>query len=330
MALTLRRLFGRKPRSKPQRPATAKPGKLETAKLVTTAATWFDSKRPRHPPVGLPRKFLHDAAQLAAVDKAFEPLLSEPQVLSWIERDDVPIPATEDREYYYPEKHLSYWLSGLANLREIKQLIPNASFDHVLDFGGATGRIARHVAQSEHSSIVTIAELNHNHVLWCGEHFGPQVRAVKVSEHAHFPLADESVSLCIGNSVFTHIDAYEAGWLAEVNRVLKPGGYAWFTLCTEDTWRKLPTSGSASDMRKDPQFAAFYEANLNMPERAVFDYKPGTIYHYCNTYLRTDYIRRVWGKWFDIVDMCHGWKTAVVLKKRSIAASTAGTLAASS
>jgi SAM-dependent methyltransferase len=308
MAITLRRLFGQRPRAK--KPGQeAKPGRRGTS-------DWSISKQRRHAPVGLPREFLHDPAHLSTLDEKFLPLLAEPQVIQAIEQDEVPIPAIEDRENYYPEKHLQYWLSGLVHLREIRQLVPNASFRHVLDFGGATGRIARHIAQAEPEATVTIAELNHRHVVWCGEHFGPQVRAVKVGEFCHFPLADESVSLCIGNSVFTHIDAYETGWLAETHRVLQSGGYAYFTLCTEDTWKNVPTSGSMPAMREDPQFRDFYEAHPTMPDRVVIDYDPSPRYHSCNTFLHTDYVRRVWGKWFEIVELCHGWKTAAVLKKR--------------
>ena len=58
-------------------------------------------------------------------------------------------------------------------------------------------------------------------MLWCDQHFGPAVRGVKVSQQAHFPLADRSISLCVGLSVFTHIDSFESAWLAEIERVLE-------------------------------------------------------------------------------------------------------------
>jgi hypothetical protein len=121
----------------------------------------------------------------------------------------------------------------------------------------------------------------------------------------------------VGLSVFTHIDRYESGWLAEVRRVLEPGGYAYFTIHSEDTWARLPALNSMTGMQLDPQFKALYQAHPTMPaERLVFDYQPGTTSHYCNTFFHTDYIRRVWGKWFDVVNICHGCKkTAVVLKK---------------
>ena len=308
MPSILRRLLGRqRPRTRPAKPAP----------IASTAATWFEAKRERHPPVGLPREYLHDPAHLATVDQKFLPLLEEREVIDAIERDEVPIPATADRENYFDQKHLTYWLSGLFDLRTVRRLIPDASLAHVLDFGGATGRFARHVPQAEPSAIVTIADISHNNVLWCNEHFGPAVRAVKVSQYCHFPLGDESVSLCVGLSVFTHIDSYESGWIAEIHRVLRPGAYAYITICTEDTWLKLPTSGSMPHMRDDPQFKDFYQAHRNLPaERVVIDHKPGTVFHCCNTFLHTDYVRRVWGKWFEVIDMCHGWKTAVVLKRR--------------
>jgi ubiquinone/menaquinone biosynthesis C-methylase UbiE len=262
---------------------------------------------------------LHDPDQLARVEQRLLPLLEEREVIEAIERDEVPVPATEDREYYYDQMHLNYWLSGLADLREVRRLVPNASLSHVLDFGGATGRFARHVPQAMPSATVTIADINHNHILWCNEYFGPAVRAVEVSQYCcHFPLPDNSVSLCVGLSVFTHIDRHESGWLAEMHRVLEPGGYAYVTIHSEDTWVRLPALKSMTGMKLDPQFKALYQAHPTnlQAERLVFNYQPGTIYHYCNTFFHTDYIRRVWGKWFDVVNVCQGWKkTEVVLKK---------------
>ena len=164
---------------------------------------------------------------------------------------------------------------------------------------------------------VTITDINHNNILWCNQHFGPAVRAVEVSTNCHLPLRDDSVSLCVALSVFTHIDRHETAWLAELQRVLQPGGYAYITSICEDTWARMPSLNTMPTLQLDPKFKALYQANPTMPaERLVFDFRPGTNYHYCNTFLHTDYIRRVWGKWLEIANICHlGKKTAVILKK---------------
>src|SRR5262249_34154061 len=143
-----------------------------------------------------------------------------------------------------------------------------SAFSHVLDFGGATGRFSRHVVLRYPSAIATIAELSLNHVEWVNQHFGNNVRGVKVSPYPHLPLADNSASLCTAYSVFTHIDAYETGWLVEINRILKPGGYAFISVNAEGTWTALGESPVFLErVKKSPTFLEHYSISSPLPER---------------------------------------------------------------
>jgi hypothetical protein len=270
----------------------------------------------------LARDFYGDQAHVAKVDPRFRPLLADPQVQSAIQRDDVPIPAPSDREGYFGNGHLTYWLSGMADLRAIRALAPAASHARVLDFGGASGRVARQIVLAEPSATVAIAELNHSHVMWCDEHFGPSIRAVKVGQYCHFPLADQSISLCVGFSVFTHLDAWESGWLAEIHRVLEKGAYAFLTIHSEHTWSVISKhKGLLEKLEQVPSFVEMYQPDQAMPaERLVFHHRPGTPFHCCNTFVHTNYVRRVWGKWFEIAGIHpqgdHNFQTVVVLQKK--------------
>jgi SAM-dependent methyltransferase len=288
--------------------------------MASTAASWFEAKRPRHPCVGLPRDFLHDPAQVAGVEPRWQALLSDPAIVAAIQNDEVPIPHPDDREDYYANCHLNYWLSGHEDLRIIRDNIPADSLARVLDFGGATGRLARHFARADEVQDVTLADLSLNHIQWADEHLGPKVRPVKVCPQPHFPLADRSINLCVGISVFTHIDEHESGWLAEINRVLVDGGWAYLTVHSEYTWRKMHEKPPAS-LANDGRFLSLGRENQSMPaDRLVFDYMPGTKYHLCNTFVTTTYIRRAWARWFEIVgihDGLHNRHTVVVLRKRS-------------
>ena len=143
-----------------------------------------------------------------------------------------------------------------------------------------------------------------------------------MSQYGHFPLADRSVTLCVGLSVFTHIDGYETAWLADIHRVLKPGGCAFLTIHSEHSWPLVPQrSGLFATIQQDPVMGPTFDPNTPMPEeRVVFNFKPGTIYHCCNTFLHTNYVSRVWSKWFEIVSIDpaahHNFQTIVVLRKR--------------
>lgn len=280
----------------------------------------LDIRRPHQPNVGLPRDFFRDD-QIAAVDPPFRHWLDDPAVPTIIQRDPIPIPACADREGYFDDRHLAYWLSGYDDLQFVRSVVPATAMKRVLDFGGATGRFTRHVVLADSSATVTIAELNINHVAWVDTHFGSNVRAVKVSPYPHFPLADESVALCVGMSVFTHIDSYETGWLAEIYRVLTPGGYAVLTIHSEHTW---PLLGVRPDLQaklsRDPQFQRIFHPDQPMPaERLAITYDTDTIELNCDTFFHSNYIRRCWGRWFEVLEIRprahHGFQTAVVLRK---------------
>lgn len=278
-------------------------------------------QRPLSPIVGTASELYRDPLQLGGVYPRLRPLLEETATLDAIQRDRVPLPATVDREGYCGDQHLVYWLTGVEDLRMVQRLVPNVSFRHVLDFGGASGRFARHVVLADDSAQVTIADLNVNHIEWVDRYFGPEVRGVKVSPYPYFPLADGSVTFCIGLSVFTHIDSYESGWLAEVHRVLAEGAYALLTIHSEETWTVLPSQAAVlKRLQRHPEFNNAYQLGEPMPPgRHVYTTNPNSIEHCCNVFVDSDYIRQRWGRWFEVVEIAHrahhDFQAAVILRK---------------
>jgi ubiquinone/menaquinone biosynthesis C-methylase UbiE len=285
------------------------------------APSWFEVRREHHPAVGLARELLRDADQVSRVDRWAKPLLKDKAILAAIARDDAPIPATEDREGYFDDRHLAYWLSGAADLKLVDEMVPAAAMTSVLDFGGASGRFARHVPLVHEAATVTVADINVNHVEWVNQRFGRAVRAVKVSPYPQFPIADASIALCVGLSVFTHIDSYETGWLAEMHRVLRQGGYAFVTVHSEHTWPLLKDHPEVMrTLQKIPDFINCYQPGSPMPaERLAFISNPKSIEHNCNTFFHSNYIRHCWGKWFEVLDIRpqahHNFQSVVLLRK---------------
>ena len=75
--------------------------------------------------------------QTRIIDEQFRHWLNDPAARASIERDVVPIPARDDREGFFGDRHLSYWLSGYDDLHIVRNVVPRGAFQHVLDFGGA-------------------------------------------------------------------------------------------------------------------------------------------------------------------------------------------------
>lgn len=292
-------------------------------RAVGHAPSWFESRRQQAPTVGTPAQLYRDLDQVARVDQPLQKYLLQPETLRAIERDRIQVPATIDREGYYDDRHLAYWLSGVEDIQMVQRLLPQASLEHVLDFGGATGRFARQIVLADPHARVTITDLNVNHIEWVERYFGPSVRGVKVSPYPYFPLADNSVTLCVGFSVFTHIDAYETGWLAEIHRVLAPGGYALLTIHSEETWRVLPAQPALlKRLQEHPEFVEVYRPGQPMPAgRAVFTSNPNSIEHNCNVFMDTQYVEQRWSRWFEIVDLAHrahhDFQAAAILRKQN-------------
>lgn len=281
--------------------------------------SWFEKRRPSGPLVDTAAELYQSPEQLEGIDQRFCSLIEEPETLEALRRDTAPIPALDDRGGYFDGQDLTYWLSGLADLRMVQRLVPEARFDHVLDFGGSTGRW--HVALAYDQATVTVADLNVNNVEWVERNFGPALRAVKVSPYPYFPLGDNSVTFCVGLSVFTHIDSYETGWLAEIYRVQAWGGYALLTIHSEDTWPLLSTDRLLfGTLQLDQSFQAAFRLGEPMPAgRHVYAFNPNSIEHNCNVFVDSDYVQSRWGRWFEVVDIVprahHGFQAAVVLRK---------------
>ena len=260
-------------------------------------------------------------AQVEGVVAQYAALLLDPETIDAIQRDKALVPADADRESYFGDQHLSYWLSGRADLFMVRRLVPDASFAHVLDFGGATGRFARHIPLVDPSAKVTIADLNVNHIEWVEQNLNSAISGIKVSPYPYFPLADASVSLCVGLSVFTHIDSYESGWLADIHRVLIPGGYAVLTIHSEQSWPLLGrTSWLLDVLLRDAEFAAAYREGEPMPAgRRVYASDKNSIEHNCQVFMDEQYVRSRWGKRFEVVEISHrahhDFQAAVVLRK---------------
>jgi SAM-dependent methyltransferase len=242
--------------------------------------------------------------------------------------DVQPIPVDEDRVGYYAGDHLAYWLSGLDDylrLEEIgrelgRSLSPGQRF---LDLGCASGRLLRHFAAMAPGIDAVGVDLCRLYVAWAREHLHAPV--LQGTALPSLPFADGSVDAIFAGSVFTHINDFEEAWLAELRRVVAPGGFAVLTIHSEDVWEEMradpanPIRLHSTKVRNrlepigiDPVIDETFDQAMPAPRVAIeaVDWPDTNVFH------SREWIRERWGRLWRverILEQAHSYQDCVVL-----------------
>ncbi len=245
---------------------------------------------------------------------------SDDALLAHVDADRSPIPAIADRESYAGNDHLRYWLMGLADATYINHLIKTRlgkdEQDEVsiLDFGGASGRVVRHLDLTRPSGRIICSDINPNNIGFVRAYLPERITPLHNVVFPPFPVADNSVDFLYGLSVFTHISDFEEAWLSEIKRVLRKGGVAFLTVHTERTFSDMKPGHFLHDMTVNGRYSAegigyyipladneFFKRD-GFGERLVLTNLDWPVNN-TNIFHHTDYIRRKWGAIFDVEDI---------------------------
>jgi len=126
-----------------------------------------------------------------------------------------------------------YFLSGRETaiwiIREVNALKDIRGWN-ILDWGCGPGRVIRHMrttAGNDHHFFG--CDYNPAYINWCAAHI-PGVSFRKNELDPPLPYGDQSMNLIYGLSIFTHLSAAKhSEWIAELLRVLQPGGILFIT-----------------------------------------------------------------------------------------------------
>jgi SAM-dependent methyltransferase len=253
------------------------------------------------------------AEHLHAATLSVESELGSELVRAAAQRDEWQIPAAEDREGYYGDNHANYWLSGLRDRQRAlawNSSAGNSMSRRVLEIGAASGRVIRHFAAQDPMCETWATDIDGQHVEWMAQHLGKQLIPVHTTVLPSLPLADDHLDLVLAYSVLTHIDVLETAWLAEIRRVLRPGGLAIVTVHTERSWELLEPglglhdsllelAGSITEIDvSDAMLAGPMPApRVAMSWPTVADVYNSVVFH------SQEYIRDRWSRYFDVVDI---------------------------
>jgi SAM-dependent methyltransferase len=159
--------------------------------------------------------------------------------------NELPIPPLEMREAVGPTDPAAF---DNPDGRPIFPGLPAELYDSVFDFGCGCGRLARQLIQQQPRPRTYLGvDLNRPLVVWCQENLSPAAPNFEFRHHdvwypgiwnagddkpavASFPVADDSQTLVIAHSVFTHlIEAHAEYYLKEAARALSPSGVFYST-----------------------------------------------------------------------------------------------------
>lgn len=259
----------------------------------------------------------------------FDDILQEQDIPAYLAKDNHPLPTPEDREAYHGGRDFDWWLSGLRDMRSVLHHIRKdggalSSNAKVLEFGCASGRVLRHFACQQEDYEIWGCDLKLRHVEWVRQFLPPRVRIFHNTLMPTLPIEDNYLDVVCAFSVFTHIDDMELTWLAELRRVLKPGGYAYISVHTEDTWHAMKDDWPLHQalLHESPHIVDYavdreFLAGPMPSDKTVFWWPHSNVYN-CAVFHRKSYIQSAWGRFFGVrgfLPRAHIYQDVVLLQK---------------
>ena len=154
----------------------------------------------------------------------------------------------------------------------------------VLDFGCGPGRVARLLAP-EVDRFAGV-DVDADAIAWCAEHLEGTFHLV--DRLPPLPFADASFDFVYAISVFTHFDEpVQDRWLAELRRVLMPGGWLFATTHSPALVFDRPDLADGQRVRLANEGFAFAPGRRTFSEDSAFH--------------DVEYVRSHWARWFTLV-----------------------------
>lgn len=204
---------------------------------------------------------------------------------------DIATPPTCLRERVHGNGDIeSFWAVGERAAGDIMRALNGAShFRSVLDFGCGCGRVLPFMQAAMPDAQFHAVDIDEEAIRWV-RIVHPDVQSYATPDMPPLPYADASFDLIYVVSVWTHLDEdRQIAWLAEMRRVLKPGGLLVASLHGERTAsRVMPLEAWHQIMAR-----GFAYAPVSI-WRDVFPSWYGCAWH------TPEYIERVWAKYLTV------------------------------
>jgi len=214
--------------------------------------------------------------------------------------------------------HGYFTLMGYTQYRHIKELAARhaAGATRILDWGCGAARVVRYFA-ADPAFQATGVDIDPFNVDWCRSTFGTMAAFQTIAPMKECPFPAGSFDVVYGISVFTHLNPEsERFWLAELHRLLRPGGVAVMSVHGEMTFFKAINDFWVFDKLVNDGYVDVGACNdLDVNGKPTVDENL-----YRNVFHSRAYIQRVWGDRFTIIDYIPGGAAAhqdyVVMTRR--------------
>jgi SAM-dependent methyltransferase len=221
-------------------------------------------------------------------------------VMDTLFRTDVdqsfPAPPAELLKRVWIQNAHVFRISGLKSFGEYAQAIFRhrdlRSFRRMLDWGCGCGRLTMNFMEVPRGPRVFGCDIDRQSIQWCSEHH-PRGSFTAIDPWPPTPYEDNSFDLIVGYSVFTHLDREaQHAWLAEIKRLLVPGGM-FVTSSHGEFAASFALAGGVSAL----QARGICD---HTPDRTLDGVAPDGYYR--STFQTRAYTVREWSKHFDVLD----------------------------
>jgi SAM-dependent methyltransferase len=195
-------------------------------------------------------------------------------------------------------------MGGYTAFQNLQQAVHDATGDdltaypRVLDWGCGCARVSRYFLPLPGCQLTGV-DVDPDNIGWCRANLPAGTWDV-VPLRPPTRLPDAAFDLAFGVSVFTHLkEPDQFAWLAELQRVLRPGGLALMTFHGDAS---VVWSGLSAE-----RYTALRRYGIGDQANPLYDADLGEADYYRDVFHTTEYVRREWGRYFEIVDIKRTW-----------------------
>jgi len=165
------------------------------------------------------------------------------------------------------------------------------SFKAILDFGCGSGRVTRFFKPAAPGARLFGCDIDRPAIEWCSANLSDVGQFAVNGSEPPAPYSDRCFDFIFVFSVFTHLpESMQFAWLADLKRMLQPGGLLLATFHGTASWYRVP-AGQEAQFQKLGFLHTDTGKTAGLPD------------FYLTAYHSHDYIRERWSKFFEVLEI---------------------------